>query len=53
MKYNLHIDDLLTANVCLVSLLNSEQFVRFCVQHVKMVNKTSGFKANMTGTNGR
>ena len=53
MKYNLHVDELLTANIGLVALLNSEHFEILFDQQVKTVNKTSGFKANLTGANDR
>ena len=45
--YNRHAEGLLPANLCLVTLLNSEQcstLERFRLQHVEKVNKTSSFK---------
>ena len=40
----MHVECLLAAKLCLVTLLNSEQYLqceRFRLQHVQMVNKTS------------
>ena len=48
----MHVDNLLHANLCLVILLNSEEFskfLRFRLQHVQMVNKTSSFKIELIG----
>ena len=47
----MHIERLLPAKMCLVTLLSSEQclqFERFHLQHVQMVNKTSSFKTKLT-----
>ncbi len=44
--YNRHPEDLLSANLCLVTLLSSEQFPQFeifCLQHVQLVNKQTNF----------
>ena len=52
--YNLHVEGLLSANLCLVTLLRSEkfsQFERFHLQHVKTVNKTSSFDTKLIGNN--
>ena len=49
--FTFNVDDLLTANLCVVTLLNSKQcsqFERFRVQHGKMVNKTSSFNIKLT-----
>ena len=49
----MHVEGLLPANLCLVTLLSSEkslQFEKFHLQHVQMVNK-SRFKAKLTGNN--
>ena len=45
--YNMHAEGLLPANLCLVTLLSSEQRLqseRFHLQHVQMVNQTSCLK---------
>ena len=50
----MHVEGLLPANLCLVSLLSSEQcsqFERFCLQPVQMVNKTSSFKTKLIVNN--
>ena len=50
--YNMHFESLMSANLCLVTLLSLEQYLqleRFCLQHVQMVNKRSGFKTKLTG----
>ena len=50
----MHVEGLLPANVCLVTLFSSEQslqFERFCLQPVQMVNKTSSFKTKLIGNN--
>ena len=49
-------DGLLPANVCLVSLLSSEQrsqFERFRLHHAQMINKTSIFEINRWAIMGR
>ena len=46
-----HVEGLLPANLCLVTLLSSKQclqFERFRLQHVKMVNE---FKKKLIGNN--
>ena len=53
-EYNMHIGSLLPANLCLVTLLSSEQcsqFERFRPQDVQMLNpnKSSNFKTKLTG----
>ena len=43
----MHVEGLMPANLCLVTLLSSEQysvFEKFCLQHVQMVTKTSSLK---------
>ena len=45
--YNTHVEGLLSANLCLVTLYSAEQrsqFERFRLQHVQTVNKTSSLK---------
>ena len=52
--YNMDVEVLLPANLCLVTLLSSEQcsqFERFRLQHAQMVNKTSRFKTNLNDSN--
>ena len=52
--YNVHVEGLLPANLCLVTLLSLEQcsvFQKFHLQHVQMVNKTSSFKIKFIGNN--
>ena len=47
--YNIHVECLLPANLCFVTLLNSgqcSQFERFRLHHVQMANKTSVSKQN-------
>ena len=54
--YHMHVEGLLPANLCLITLLSSEQcsqFERFCLQHVQMVNKTSRFKTKLIGNNAK
>ena len=46
---NMHVEGLPPTNLCLVTLLRSEQclqFERSYLQHIQMVNKTSSFKQN-------
>ena len=46
----MHVESLQPANLCLVTLLSSEQcsqFERVRLQHVQMVNKTSSFKTRL------
>ena len=46
MTTNVHVEGLLPAHLCVVTLLSSEhcwQFERVRLQHVQMVNKTSIF----------
>ena len=48
----MHVEGLLPADLCLLTLLISEQcsqFERFFPQHVQMVNKTSSFKTKLLG----
>ena len=54
--YNTHVEGLLPAKLCLVTLFTSEQclpFERFLtwldLQHIQIVNKTSSFEATLTG----
>ena len=52
--YNMHIEGLLPANLCLATLLSSEQcsqFEIFRLQHIQMANKTSNFKTKLIGNN--
>ena len=49
-------EGLLHADLCLATLLSSEQclkFERFRLQHVQIVNKTSGVKTKLTGNNAK
>ena len=46
----MYVEGLLPSNLCLVTLLNSEQclqFERFRLQHIQMVDKTSIFKTKL------
>ena len=48
--YNMRVEGLLPANVCLVTLLSSEQCSqceRFRLQHVQIVNRTSRLKSKL------
>jgi len=48
----MHVEGLLPANLCLITLLSSEycsQFERFCLQHVQMIKKISRFKTKFIG----
>jgi len=50
----MHVEGLLPANLCLVTLLSLEQcpqFERFCMQHIQMVNNTSNFNTKLFGNN--
>ena len=50
----MHVEGLMPANLCLVTLLSLGQcslFERFHLQHVEMVNKTSNFKTKLIGNN--
>ena len=50
----IHVEDLLPANLCLVTVLSSEQypqFETFCQQHVQIVNNTFSFKTKLIGNN--
>ena len=53
--YNVHVEDLLPAKLCLVTLFSLEcfflQFERFRLQLAHIVNKTSCFKTKLTGNN--
>ena len=49
--YNMHVEGLLPANLCLYTVLRMQQFERFHPQHVQMVNKTSNFKTKLIGNN--
>ena len=52
--YNMHVEGLLLANMCLVTLFSSEQcsqFEIFRLQNVHIVNKTSSFKTNLIDNN--
>ena len=52
----MHFEGLVSANLCLVTLLSSEQciqFERFRLQHIQMVNKTSSFKTKLVGGNAK
>ena len=43
----MHVEGLLLANLCLVTLISSDQcsqFERFRLQHIQIVNKTSSFE---------
>ena len=51
---NMHVESLQPANLCLVTLLSSEQcsqFQRLHLQQVHIVNKTSSFKTEFIGNN--
>ena len=48
-NYNMHVEGLLPANLCLVTLLSLVTSERF--RCVKMVNKTYSFKTKLTGNN--
>ena len=48
--YNMHVEGLLPANLCLVTLLSFEQCSKlenFRLQHVQIVNKTSRLKTKL------
>ena len=50
----MHVEGLLSANLCLFTLLSSEQssqFERFRLQQVQMVNETSSVKTKLIGNN--
>ena len=50
--YHMHVEGLLHANLCLVTVLSSEQclqFERFRLRHVQIVNKASSFKTKFIG----
>ena len=50
----MHIEGFLPVNLCLVTLLSSEQcsqFKKFQLQHVQMINKTFSFKTKLIGSN--
>ncbi len=50
----MHVDGLLSANLCLITLLSSEQcsqFEIFRLQNVQMVNKASSFNTTFIGNN--
>ena len=50
----MHVEGLLPANSCLVTLLRSEQcsqFERSWLEHIQMVNKTFIFKTTLIGNN--
>ena len=52
--YKIHVEGLLPANLCLVTLLSLEQCSqseRFRLKHVQMVNKPSSFKTKLNGNN--
>ena len=54
--YNMQVEYLVPANLCLVTLVNLDQcsqFERFHLQHVEMVNKTSSFKTKFIGKNAK
>ena len=49
-NYNMHVEGLLPANLCLVSLGSSEQCSQFegvCLKYARMVNKTSSFETKV------
>ena len=50
--YNMQVESLLPAHLCLVTLLSSEQcsqLKRFILQYIQMVNKTSSCITELTG----
>ena len=52
----MRVEGLLAANLCLVTILSSEQctqFERFRLELVQMVNKTSKFKTKFIGNNAK
>ena len=54
LDYNVHVEGLLPASLCLATLLSLEQcfqIKRYRLQHVQMVNKTSSIKTELIGSN--
>ena len=50
--YNIHVEGLMYASLCLITLLSLEQCSKhFRLQHVQIVNKTSSFKKKLIGSN--